>query len=187
MTRTLSAVLITLGDPGQLTGGYLFHRRLAELAPAHGARLTFVSFPTRPCPLAVLDAPYVMHEIRGIAPDVVVVDSIATAFMAFTSPRVPMLGMLHQPPGGIDHGRVRTAVQAVLDRLAYRRLRRLLVASEALAEELRQLSNNVSVVPPGRDVASRVGRPARDVATGAGLASGDLRRGRDAAFLCVGN
>src|SRR5260370_39802205 len=127
MTRTLLAALVTLGDPGQLTGGYLFHRRLAELAPAHGARLMFVSFPTRPFPLTALDAPYVMHEIRSIAPDVVVLDSIATAFMAFTSPRVPMLGMLHQPPGAIDHGRVRTAVQASLGRLAYRRLRGPLV------------------------------------------------------------
>src|SRR5260370_5683026 len=128
MTRTLLAALVTLGDPGQVTGGYLFLRRLAELAPSHGARLTFVSFPMRPFPLTALDAPYVMHEIRGIAPDVVVLDSIATAFMAFTSPRVPMLGMLHQPPGGIDHGRVRTAVQAGLERLADRGLLPLLVA-----------------------------------------------------------
>ena len=57
MTRTLLAALITLGDPGRLTGGYLYHRRLAELAPRHEARLDFVSFPDRPFPLAILDGP----------------------------------------------------------------------------------------------------------------------------------
>src|SRR5919202_3420372 len=121
MTRTLSAVLITLGDPGRLTGGYLFHRRLAELAPAHGAVLQFVSFPERPFPLSSVYAPRVVSHIQSIAPDVVVLDSIAAAFMAFRGPeREPMVGMLHQPPGGIDHGPVRSRVQAWLDRRAYR-------------------------------------------------------------------
>src|SRR5918911_5552981 len=106
MTRTLSAVLITLGDPGRLTGGYLFHRRLAELAPAHGARLVFVSFSDRPFPLAILDAPRVMAAAARPTPDVLVIDSIAAAFLGPTlvlrpSP-VPLVGMLHQPPGGID-------------------------------------------------------------------------------------
>ena len=87
--------------------------------------------------------------------------------------------MLHQPPGGIDHGPVRTAVQAYLDRLAYRRARRLMVASEPLADQLvaegmpREM---IPVVPPGRDVAAAPGGP-----------PGDVRRGRRAAFLCVGN
>ena len=53
MTRTLRAVLITLGDPTQLTGGYLFHQRLAQLAPAHAATLEFVSFPERPFPWGI--------------------------------------------------------------------------------------------------------------------------------------
>src|SRR5947209_2861858 len=101
MTRMLRIALLTLGDPGTLTGGYLYHRRLAELAPAHDARM------------------------------------------------------------------------------AYRRARRLLVASEALAEELARGGVPpalLRVVPPGRDVAAAAGPP-----------PGDLRRGRDAAFLCVAN
>src|SRR5204863_2233762 len=79
----------------------------------------------------------------------------------------------------IDHGPLRSAIQARLDRLAYRRARRLLVASDSLAEQLlaegmpRQL---LQVVPPGRDVAAAPGPP-----------PGNLRRGRGAAFLCVGN
>jgi glycosyltransferase involved in cell wall biosynthesis len=64
----------------------------------------------------------------------------------------------------------------VLDRRAYRHLRRLLVASDSLADELRPLGHRIDVVPPGRDVATRVEMP-----------STDLRGGRKAAFLCVGN
>src|SRR5687767_3749363 len=45
--------LVTLGDPETLSGGYLFHRRLAELAPAREAKLTFFSFPERPFPFPI--------------------------------------------------------------------------------------------------------------------------------------
>ena len=117
------------------------------------------------------------------APDVLVIDSIAAAFLGpaliVRPPAMPLVGMLHQPPGGIDHGRLRSRVQAVLDRLAYRHAARLLLASDSLAEEFRRLgepAQRIRVVPPGRDVASA-----------AGAAPEDLRRGRRAAFLCVGN
>src|SRR5205807_5883511 len=172
------AALVTLGDPAQLTGGYLFHRRLAELAPAHGARLEFVSFTQRPFPLPLREAPRIVRELHRMAPDVVVLDSIAAAFIAFAEPRQPMVGMLHQPPGGIDHGPLRTMVQAALDRQAYTHLRRLLVASESLAEALQrqgQPADRIRVVPPGRDVAPEAGPP-----------PGDLRMGRQVALLCVG-
>jgi glycosyltransferase involved in cell wall biosynthesis len=90
-----------------------------------------------------------------------------------------MVAMLHQPPGGIDHGPVRTQLLAILDRSTYRRAARLLVASRALADELQSAgfaTNRLRVVPPGRDVAPWAeGCPP------------DLRRGRRAAFLCVGN
>jgi glycosyltransferase involved in cell wall biosynthesis len=179
----LRAVLITLGDPGRLTGGYLFHRRLADLAPAHAARLGFVSFPDRPFPLAVVDAPRVLAAAARHVPDVLVIDSIAAAFLGPAlirrPPPIPLVGMLHQPPGGIDHGPLRTRIQAALDRLAYRRAARLLVASASLAERFQRLGEpaaRIRVVPPGRDVASAAGPP-----------PGDLRRGRHAAFLCVGN
>lgn len=110
-------------------------------------------------------------------------DSIAAAFLgpwlALNRPPVPLVGMLHQPPGGIDHGPPRSTVQAMLDRLAWGRARRLLVASDALAADLIEQGvapDTVQVVPPGRDVAVT-----------AGGHPGDLRHGRKAAFLCVGN
>ncbi|HEV7663632.1 MAG TPA: glycosyltransferase [Chloroflexota bacterium] len=183
MTRTLSAVLVTLGDPHTLTGGYLFHRRLSELAPRHDARLDFISVPERRFPLAVGDGCAVLRRVAQSGADIAVLDSIAAAYLGpwlwASEPPLPMVGMLHQPPGGIDYGPPRQPVQAWLDRLAYRRLRRLLVASEALAGDLRHLgqpADRIHVIPPGRDVAQRVGP-----------SPGDLRQGRRTAFLCVGN
>jgi glycosyltransferase involved in cell wall biosynthesis len=169
-------VLVTLGDPGQLTGGYLFHRRLAELAPRHAARLDFVSFRPRPFPLPVLDARNVLVTVQQHDPDVIVVDSIIAWCFALKGTSTPMVGMLHQPPGGIDFGPLRSRVQGKLDRLAYRHMRRILVASESLAEELRASGLQVSVVPPGRDVSTEIGPPPDDV-----------RQGRRVALLCVGN
>ena len=69
MTRIRSAILVTLGDPGTLTGGYLYHRRMAELAQRHGFVLEFASFPQRPFPLAILDAPRVLERIAQKKPD----------------------------------------------------------------------------------------------------------------------
>ena len=179
----LLAVLVTLGDPAKLTGGYLFHRRLAELARAQAARLEFASFPERPFPLAILDAPGVMADVMRRAPAIVVVDSIAAAFIGpwlrFKAPAVPLVGMLHQPPGGIDYGPPRSSIQAVLDRMAYARMRRLLVASESLAEHFLSSGEppeRITVVPPGRDVAPAAGPPPVEP-----------RMGRRAALLCVGN
>jgi len=90
-----------------------------------------------------------------------------------------MVGMLHQPPGGIDYGLPRRPIQAWLDRLAYARMGRLLVASDDLADQIRRQIDRpqrVRVVPPGRDVATQLITP-----------PAPPRRGRRAAFLCVGN
>jgi glycosyltransferase involved in cell wall biosynthesis len=191
----LAVSLITLGDPGRLTGGYLYHRRMAELAAAHRATVGFVSFPERPFPLQAVAGPAVLRRavgpsIRHGAPvrsghrsDVVVLDSIAAAFLgpwlAARRAAPPLVGSLHQPPGGIDHGPARQAVQAPLDRLAWRRARLLLVASQALADRLADegfARERIRVVPPGRDVApASTGPPP------------ELRRGRRAGLLCVAN
>lgn len=183
MTRMLVVALLTLGDPGRLTGGYLYHRRIAALAARHDARIEFVSFPERPFPLATLDAPAVLARARRAGAQALILDSIAAAFagplLALHPPDVPLIGMLHQPPGGIDHGPVRTVIQAHLDRLAYRRARLLLVASEALAQQLVAEGlppRRVQVVPPGRDVAATQS-----------AAAGELRQGRRTAVLCVAN
>jgi glycosyltransferase involved in cell wall biosynthesis len=181
MTRILKVSLVTLGDPDTLTGGYLYHRRMAELAPSQAASMEFASFPDRPpFPLPALWARHVLRTLRRQAVDVVVVDSIAAAYLAAVPrlPNLPMVGMLHQPPGGIDHGAVRAALQAALDRAAYRRAARLLVASDALAAALagQGFADRLDVVPPGRDVAPAPAGAPRD-----------LRRGSLAALLCVGN
>jgi glycosyltransferase involved in cell wall biosynthesis len=182
MTRMLLASLVTLGDPGRLTGGYLYHRRMAELAPAHGVELRFVSFPQRPFPLPALAGGGVLRRAAEGA-DVLVLDSIAAAFLgpwlAARRPTLPLVGSLHQPPGGIDHGRPRRAVQAPLDRLAWRGASLLVVASQDLAAQVEAAGLDgarIRVVPPGRDVATQAGPP-----------PGDLRRGRRAALLCVAN
>ena len=82
--------------------------------------------------------------------------------------------MLHQPPGGIDHGRPRRAVQAALDRALYRRCDVLMLASETLGAEFSGFPT--VIVAPGRDVAAAPSGP-----------SIDLRQGRQAALLSVGN
>src|SRR5438270_7306080 len=183
MMRTLSIALLTVGDPGRLTGGYLYHRRLAEAAPRHGARLTFLSFPNRPFPLAALDAPVLLRRAHRMSAHVLVLDSIAAVYagpwMFLRPPSLPLVAMLHQPPGGIDHRPMRVRVQTWLDRLAYARSRRLLVASDSLAHELAAAGlprERILVVPPGRDVSPVAGPP-----------PGDLRQGRRASFLCVAN
>jgi glycosyltransferase involved in cell wall biosynthesis len=179
MIRMLSVSLITLGDPGQLTGGYLYHRRMAEAAPAHDARLRFVSFPALPFPLPATRAGVVLRQACTAA-DVVVLDSIAAAFLApllaLRRSAIPLVAILHQPPGGIDHSSPRTWLQATLDRLVYRQATALVLASAALGAELpADLRARTVVVPPGRDA----GPPAP--------VANDLRCGRRAALLYVGN
>ena len=175
--------LLTLGDPQRLTGGYLYHLRMAAAAPRHAAKIEFLSFPERPFPAGALDAPRLFRRVQALGADALLVDSIVAALAApwlwLRSPPVPVIGVLHQPPGGIDHGARRTRAQAPLDRLAYGSCALLLVASELLADQLAEHGvprGRVRVVPPGRDVAAPPDVPPPD-----------LRRGRRAAFLCVAN
>lgn len=169
--------LVTVGSPEQLTGGYLYHRRMAEAAADHDARVEFVSArPTR-------------DPLRDAHGDVVLVDSIAASRVAPWSwwhdtrrggrRLAPLAAILHQPPGGIDHGVVLATLQAPFDRWLYRHCRLLLAASAALADELIAdhglPADRVVVVAPGSDVAAI---PAEVP---------DLRGGRPVAFLSVGN
>jgi glycosyltransferase involved in cell wall biosynthesis len=156
---------------------------MAEAAPAHDARIVFLSFPEWPFPLAVLRGAGVLRRSQELGASAVLVDSIAAAFvapaLATRHDRVPMVAVLHQPPGGIDHGIVRATAQAPLDRLALRRADILIAASDHLAEQLVHAGFaqwRIRVVPPGRDVARNPERPVQD-----------LRRGRRAAFLTVAN
>jgi glycosyltransferase involved in cell wall biosynthesis len=175
--------LITLGDPHRLSGGYLYHLRMAEAAPAHEARISFLSFPEWPFPLAVLRGRTMLRRTEELRASAVLLDSIAAAFagpgLAMRRLGVPLIAVLHQPPGGIDHSTVRSWGQAPLDRLALRRADVLLAASDHLAEQLVEAGlaeSRIRVVPPGRDVA----RPREGSVR-------DLRDGRRASFLSVAN
>ena len=123
----LRVALLTRGSPNQVTGGHLYHRRMAEAAPSHGAVIDFVS----------------VHPYRNPLSrpaDVVLVDSIAAWSVApwvlAVRRRPPLAAVLHQPPGGVGQGRVRTAVQRPPDMLTYHRCRLLIAASTALGDAL---------------------------------------------------
>jgi glycosyltransferase involved in cell wall biosynthesis len=175
----LRATLITLGDPERLTGGYLYHRRMAAAAGKHDAVLRFESCPELVFPFGALAAHRVVRRARQDT-DVVVIDSIAATECApwIRPSGVPVVAMSHQVPGGIDWGPLRSRVQSRLDEWAYRRARLVMVASETLAADLRARgfrADKIRVVAPGRD-------PARPLAP-----PRDMRAGRRAAFLCVAN
>ena len=175
--------LVTLGDPHRLSGGYLYHLRMAEAAHAYSAQIPFLSFPEWPFPLAALRGPAVLRRFATFGANALLLDSIAAAFagpaLAMRRLGIPVIGVLHQPPGGIDHGAVRERAQAPLDRLALRRADLLIAASDHLEEQLVEAGfprSRVRVVPPGRDVAPPPEGPRPD-----------LRRGRRVAFLTVAN
>ena len=190
MTRT-RVTLLTVGDPSRVTGGYLFHRRLAERAPDHGAELRFVSIPDLPLPWATAAGPAWLLARATRRADVLVLDSIAASAAApwVRRVRAPIVGMLHQPPGGIGAPRVLRRFRATFDRHAYRACKVLMVASDWLAAELVVAGfpgDRIRVVEPGKDL---------DVATGGrtdaqhigGVDRASLRQGRLMAALCVAN
>jgi glycosyltransferase involved in cell wall biosynthesis len=139
----------------------------------------FDSVPALPWPVPALPA---ARTLRAAAEnsDAILLDSIAAAFVApwLARIRTPVIAVVHQPPGGVGHGRVRSSAQRRLDGLTYRSAAGIVAASETLVDELRAIgvpADRILVVPPGCDV---------PVASGPPL---DLRRGRAAAVLCVAN
>jgi glycosyltransferase involved in cell wall biosynthesis len=188
MTRTRLA-LLTLGDPERVTGGYLFHRRLADRAQRHGMEIEFVSVPDLPLAWAMTAGPRWLRHRAIKDADALVLDSIAAAPAApwLSLVRGPLLGMLHQPPGGMDSGAAARWLRAPFDRWAYRRAELLMVASDWLAEQLVAAGiprSRLVVVPPGKDPA-----PAADQASDRDCwaTTGELRRHRRMAALCVAN
>lgn len=179
--------LVTAGDPDRLTGGFLYQRRIAALAPAHGARVVVVCFPERRFPLAALDAPRVLRQARVSGAQVVVLDSLAAAYLgpwlALRRPTLPVVGLLHQPPGGLEGRWIRRTVQRALDRLAYRGTAQLIAASDTLRDRMVRAgwpSERFVVVQPGRDVVAAPARIAPNRHT-----PHALRAGRSIAALCV--
>ena len=179
----MQVAVVTEGDPDRVSGGAIYHRRVADLAGDNGATVRFVSVPTRPFPLAVVDGPSVMRRATAGA-DVVVVDSLASntlgPWLALgAGRRTPLVGSVHQDLGGVDTAPVRRAVQRQFDRLAWRRAIRLVVPSPHLADQL-----TAGGLPPAK---LAVVQPGRDVPVGPVPGPLDLRRGRSVALLCVGN
>jgi glycosyltransferase involved in cell wall biosynthesis len=190
MTRT-RVTLLTVGDPHRVTGGYLFHRRLADRAPKHGADFRFVSIPDLPLPWAIAAGPAWLLAPATRSADVLVLDSIAAGAAApwLGRVRAPIVGMLHQPPGGMDAPQVQRRFRIPFDRRAYRACEILMVASDWLAAELEAAGlpgHRIRVVAPGKDL---------DVAAGGSTGSDDvggidrasLRRDRLMAAVCVAN
>src|SRR5918994_5310736 len=187
MTRT-RVTLLTVGDPHRVTGGYLFHRRLAERAPRHGAEMTFVSIPDVPLPWAIATGPGWLRAPATRTADVLVLDSLAASAAApwLNHIAAPLIGMLHQPPGGMDAHRLARSFRAPFDRRAYRTCRLLMVASEWLADQLASAGvprAKLRVVPPGKDLDAERKREA-DIQPSE---RARLRNGRRIAALCVAN
>jgi glycosyltransferase involved in cell wall biosynthesis len=187
MTRT-RVTLLTVGDPHRVTGGYLFHRRLAERAPRHGAEVTFVSIPDVPLPWAVATGPFWLQAPATRTADVLVLDSLAASAAApwLSHIAAPVVGMLHQPLGGMDAHRLARSFRTPFDRRAYRTCRLLMVASEWLADQLAAACvprAKLCVVSPGKDLdADRKGEVDVQPSERA-----TLRNGRLIAALSVAN
>ena len=175
----LRLALLTLGDPNRSTGGHRYNAMMADAAPLHGAEIRSRSLPPGAWPLGAVAAAVAMpRAARNV--DGLLLDSLIAAPAApwIARPRAPVVSIVHQAPGGVDHGRVRSTVQRALDLTTYRRSAGVIVSGESLAETLagsRVPAERIRVVPPGCDV------PAAD---GAAL---DLRRDRASAVLCVAN
>jgi glycosyltransferase involved in cell wall biosynthesis len=166
----LHVVLVTRGSPDQVTGGHLYHRRMAELAPRFDAEIEFAGAS-------------VLHNPLRSARDVIVVDSITAwsvaPFAVLRRAERPVAAMLHQPPGGVGLRRARAALQRPFDLACYRRCDLLIAASQVLGEQLVAdhglRAERVRVVEPGSDLPDAV-RPAPGM-------RGDAR----IALLCVAN
>jgi glycosyltransferase involved in cell wall biosynthesis len=187
MTRTRLA-LLTLGDPARVTGGYLFHRRLADRAPQHDTEIAFISVPDLPLAWAMMTGPIWLRDPALTHADALVVDSIAAAPAApwLARLRMPVLGMLHQPLGGMEPGRLGRLVRAPFDRWAYRRADVLMVASDWLAEQLAAAGiarSRLLVVPPGKDPGMAAAGSTDEVEAARAV----LRQHRRMATLCVAN
>ena len=190
MTRT-RVTLLTVGDPNRVTGGYLFHRRLADRAPDHGADVQFVSIPDLPLPWATVAGPVWLFAPETRNAEVLVLDSIAASAAALWlgHVRAPIVGMLHQPPGGIDAPQVQRRFRIPFDRRAYRACEILMVASQWLAGELEAgglPADRIRVVAPGKDLDVAAGGSTGSDGVG-GIDRASLRRDRLMAVVCVAN
>jgi glycosyltransferase involved in cell wall biosynthesis len=170
---------VTLGDPNRRTGGYRYHRMIAEAAADHRAEIRFASLAAIPWPLPALAGGRALRAAADGA-DAILLDSIAAGFVAPWVARTtkPVVAVVHQPPGGIGGGRIRRMVERPLDGLAYRSAMGAIVAAESLVDDLLAVGvspDRIAVVPPGCDMPNANGPPL------------DLRHDRAVSILCVAN
>jgi glycosyltransferase involved in cell wall biosynthesis len=151
--------------------------------------IEFVSVPDLPLAWAMMSGPLWLRLPALEHADALVLDSIAAAPAApwLARLRMPIIGMLHQPLGGMDKGRLGRSLRAPFDRWAYQRAELLMVASEWLAEQLAAADiprSLLLVVPPGKDPAAAVAGLTDDDTE---AARAELRDHRRMAALCVAN
>jgi glycosyltransferase involved in cell wall biosynthesis len=137
----VKAVLLTGGDPDALTGGSLFHRRVAERAPAFGVEVEVRAAGRRG------------HDVPDDA-GVVVVDSLVARLVRPRNLSRPIVASVHQRPGGPAGPWAARAVRAVPDLRLYRRAAAVVVPSAFLRGALVRAGvpgQIVHVVEPGSD------------------------------------
>ena len=155
----LRLALVTVGDPTRLTGGHLYQRRLAQYAPDADATIDVTPIPSRPLTAPRQAAGAGLPDAASHA-DILVVDSLAAASVAglMGDIGIPVLGLVHQRPGGA----ARTERSFALDLRAYREMTAVVATGPALADELRSLGvENVEVVDPGHGPGAGDRRSAR--------------------------
>jgi glycosyltransferase involved in cell wall biosynthesis len=157
---------------------------MAEAAPSRDALVEFVSTSGWRSPLRATHGVVLVDSLTAwsVAPWLIARRLIGDRLTGRR--RQPVAAILHQPPGGVGQGSVRTALQRPMDKALYRQCELLIVASTALGHELADVhglpAERFCVVEPGSDV--HVERSTRSSAT-----RDDLRRGRRIAVLSVGN
>ncbi len=164
----MRAVVLTDGDANALTGGSLYHRRIAERARVHGVEVAVRSLSDgRPADL-----------VRGA--DVVVVDSIVASRVRPRELGRRAVASVHQRPGGLVGSAAGRLARAALDLRCYRAVDAVVVPSALLARMLARAGiprRRVRVVEPGVDGP-------------AGRADGGRRTGGSpagVAFVSIGN
>jgi glycosyltransferase involved in cell wall biosynthesis len=165
-----------------MTGGHLYQRRMIEAAPAHGFEVLVTALKPAPAPVLVMRTRDALSRAARDGTAGVLLDSIAASWAApwlrRRTPELPVVGVVHQPPGGLEAGRAVRPLLRRLDLSAYRRADLLIVTGQPVAEQLVASGlplDRVRVVTPGVERTAKAG-PAPD-----------LRRGRCAALICIAN
>jgi glycosyltransferase involved in cell wall biosynthesis len=139
----VNVVLLTAGDPNALTGGSLYHRRVAERADRFGVRIDVRTITSS-------------SDVRGAVAgaDVVVVDSLVAGRVPAVF-GVPVVASVHQRPGGLLGPRPARAVRAARDLRLYRHADAVVPSAflRSMLVDAGVPGDRVRVVEPGSDLA----------------------------------